>query len=274
MKTYAEYLQENGATPEDIKTLDHPAARKAYETTQRALEASETAREKAEQLKAETDKWYYDTHLPEYQTMQNSVVTAQAEAARYKAAIVAAEKQGLVNIAKDLGFNPEAVVTPPTPTGPDMSKYVDRDLLLQTAMAEGDAIAAAQDIAAEHSVLFPGQRLSFRELRKEAMTRKIPVEQLWMDKYKVSEARTARDTAAREAEQKKWMEEGAAKARADFAITGNPDITHPSASRSPFTQRAAGDPRQGKNPWDAPSEHVLSDERVKKVASKIAVGNA
>lgn len=272
--TYAEFLAENGALPEDIKIMDTPVARKAFDKQQFLLADANTRAETAEGLKKQTDTWYYDTHLPEYTAMQNSVVIAQAEAARYKAAIVAAEKQGLVNIAKDLGFNPEAVVTPPAPTGPDMSKYVDRDLLLQTAMAEGDAIAAAQDIAAEHSVLFPGQRLSFRELRKEALTRKVPVEQLWMDKYKVSEARTARDTAAREAEQKKWMEEGAAKARADFAITGNPDITHPSASRSPFTQRAAGDPRQGKNPWDAPSEHVLSDERVKKVASKIAVGNA
>lgn len=272
--TYAEFLAENGALPEDIKIMDTAVARKAFEKQQTMLTDAANRAEKAEQLKAETDKWYYDTHLPEYQTMQNSVVTAQAEAARYKAAIVAAEKQGLVNIAKDLGFNPDAPVTPVTPVSPDMSKYATNDLLLQVAEREGDAIAAAQDIAAEHSILFPGQRLSFRELRKEAMTRKIPVEQLWMDKYKVSEARTARETAAREQEQRKWRDEGAAAARAEFAVTGNPDITHPSASRSPFTQRASGDPRQGKQPWESPSEHVLSDDRVKKVASKIAVGNA
>lgn len=271
--TYAEFLAENGALPEDIKIMDTPVARKAFDKQQSLLADANTRAETAEGLKKQTDTWYYDTHLPEYTAMQNSVVTAQSEAARFKAALLAAEKQGLINVAKDLNFKMDDTA-PAASTGPDMSKYVDRDLLLQTAMAEGDAIAAAQDIAAEHSVLFPGQRLSFRELRKEALTRKVPVEQLWIDKYKVSEARTARDTAAREAEQKKWMEEGAANARADFAITGNPDITHPSASRSPFTQRAAGDPRQGKNPWDAPSEHVLSDERVKKVASKIAVGNA
>jgi hypothetical protein len=270
--TYEEYLKSCGATDEDLKTIVTPASRRAFEKMQSDVVAAQGRAEEATRLKTDTDKWYYDIHVPEFQTMQNSVVTAQAEAARYKEALRAAEKQGLINVAKDLGFNvndtpPAAAAAAAAPF--DTSKFITREQLLEVARAEGKSIARMTKMAEEHSRLgLPP--VDWESLYDEAVTAGKPVGQFWEQKFNVSSVRQARADSDKSAYEKKLRDEGASAERARIAEQGNPDIRPGVPSRAPWTQRTATDTlRAGTNPWDAKSEHVLSDDRVRRVASKI-----
>jgi hypothetical protein len=118
------------------------------------------------------------------------------------------------------------------------------------ADGEGDAIAQAYDIGAEHASLFPGKPLNMRELRREAITRGVSVEQAWQDKFGVPAAREARATAAQAAHDEAVRKEGYEKAREEFANTyGNPGARPPVSSNSPFTPRPTSG--RDKQPWEA-----------------------
>jgi hypothetical protein len=112
--------------------------------------------------------------------------------------------------------------------------------------------------------------VDWESLYDEAVTAGKPVGQFWEQKFNVSSVRQARADSDKSAYEKKLRDEGASAERARIAEQGNPDIRPGVPSRAPWTQRTATDTlRAGTNPWDAKSEHVLSDDRVRRVASKI-----
>lgn len=267
-KNYAEFLKANGATDDEIKILDTPVARKGFEAMQAAdarAVAAETAR--ATDRKALED-WRDEKVIPEFQDMQNQLIAAQAEAARSKAAILKMQELGLVDVAKTMGYTPDP---PPNAAGNgapkdfDPSKYVTMDQVTQIAQSEGDAIALAQDIAAEHSALFPDKKLNFRQLRAAALAARQPVEQYWMSTYGVAAAREKRDTDSRIAYETKLRTEGATAERERLATQyGNPDLRPLSPSTSPFTK----DPARGREaqPWEVSDR---SNERVQRATKAI-----
>lgn len=277
-KTYSEFLIENGATPEDLKTLVNPASEKAYNAMQAQIAAETAKAAKAEADKtavvSQYDTWYNDQAVPAYKKMEQEAILAKANEARARAAIEAAQKAGLVDLAKDLGYEVDPAKAAEAariaaggnpPANFDPSKYIDRDTFMSVVDREGDAIALAQDIAAEHARLFPGMTLNFRELRKEAVTKKQPVEQLWMEKYKVADARAAKAQIDKDAYEKKLRDEGAAAARAELAAKyGDPNQRPLMPSTSPFTQKQ-GDVER-KQPWDVGDR---SNERVQKATAKV-----
>jgi len=270
MATYAEYLKSLGASDDDIKLLDTTVARKAYDKMQADAKAAQEAAvaAAAKEWDTKTNEWYTTQVVPAQDKLQKERDTAVADAAAERARIKALQEQGLIEVAAAQDGKPEVKPTEASPV--DLSKYVTSDTLMQVAEREGDAIAIAQDIAYEHAVLFPGQRLNFRELRKEALARKTSLEQLWMDKYKVSEARDAKQKAEREAEIAKWKAEGKAEADKTWAEKyGNPDIRPVVASSNPFTNRPPSAGQQAdqnggrRQPWDVPGDSSAS--RVAKV---------
>lgn len=256
MSTYAEFLRAQGATDDDIKILDTPLARKGYDAQVKAVadaQAKITASETAQR------KWYDEQVVPISAKLQKERDTAVMNEAAANARLKAAQDAGLIEIAanQDADAAARAAAAAKGDTF-DPGKYnlVTRDTLLEVAQQEGEAIAIAQDIAAEHSVLFPGQRLSFRDLRKDAVARKVSVEQVWREKYNVDAARTtktAADTAAYEA---KLRKEGDDAATARFAAErANPAMGVAVPSRTPFTGRnpAAATSTDGakiRQPWD------------------------
>lgn len=268
--TYAEYLKTMGASDEDLKVLDTAPARKVFEKQQADLLASETARTQAEADRKRTEDWYRDTAIPEFTAIQQKSIAAEAEAARYKGAIKAAKDRGLLDITKDLGIEDTPVVTAhPAVPGIDASKFVTNERLMEMANLEGDAIAIAQDIAAEHMTLFPGKPLNMRELRRRAVAGRKSVEQQWIEENGVIAARAESIRKFDESRLAAAREEGRKEMREKFATEANPDLRAPVSSSSPFTiRKSAGDIR-GKQPWEAPSEHTLSDDRVKRVATKV-----
>lgn len=248
--TYAEYLKSQGASDEDVKILDTPVGRKTYEAMLSAQADATKARQGAEAYEKKANEWF-EKNEAEVKASANRAVVESARAAKAEAALKAAQKAGLIDVAKDLGYEFDA---PPdkkveTPAALDSSKYFTKDEILAIAEREGVSIATAQDIAAEHATLFPGQRLNFRALREEAVAKRIPLEQLWMDRYKIADARAAAQKAADDANVAKWKAEGAKEKEAELVSRfGNPDTRPLTPSTSPFTKRAEAN--RDKQPWE------------------------
>lgn len=286
MATYAEYLKSQGASEEDIKLLDTPVARRIWEHTERRIveiaKERDDAKAGATAYEERANAWY-DEQKNNLSSAKAAAATAAAEAARYRAALLTAHKQGMIDIAKDLGFKPEELegAAPPTPPntppssgngGFDPNKYFTREEILTIANGEGEAIAVVADIAGEHATLFPGQRLNFRQLRQEAMAAKKSVEQHWMDKYKVAEAREARAKADKEAHEKSIRDDERKKVETELASKwANPETRPPVTSSSPFAPRPAGNTRSGKQPWETGEnfENSLANDRVTRATQKV-----
>jgi hypothetical protein len=274
MATYAEYLKSQGASDEDIKLLDTSIARKAYEKMEegvvRLAEERDAAKRAAKEYNDKANEWF-DTTTAAYKDMEKKYMSAESEKARAIALIKTAQDQGLIELAEKAGFNVPPKDTPPPASGFDAEKYFTRDDILRIANQEGEAIATAQDIAYQHQRLFPDKPLNFRQLRQEAVSRKLPVEQVWKDKFKVDEAISARDAADQAARDKKLIEQGEAQAREKFASQyGNPDTRPLAPSHSPFTPRPEGG--RDKQPWDS-NENALANDRVARVTKKLMEKN-
>lgn len=268
-QSYADFLLENGATADEVKVLDVPAARKAYDKQQSLVAAAAVERQKATDLIAQNREWATQVET-QNQSYLRERDTALANDAASSARIKKLTELGLLQVAENLepgsttpragesaAFDPKL-----------LANYVTSDTLLQVAEREGDAIATAQDIAYEHQQLFGGdaaKRLNFRELRREAVSRKIPVESLWVEKYGVSAARDARAAADRAAHEKKIADDAITRYKSEHPET-NPLLGPQTISRTPFTGRvlSAGEGAARTQPWQK-SDAERENARVAKV---------
>lgn len=256
--TYAEYLAECGASADEIKILDTAVARKAFERQLAKVAEADAEKQKAADLIKRNQTWATEVETQNQQYLKERD-TAQVEAAAATARLKKMQELGLIEVAEKLepGSTKTEPVTAPGVFDPKLLEpYVTRETLLQVAEKEGDAIAIAQDISFEHQQLFgndPTKRLNFRDLRREAVARKIPVEALWMEKYNVQAARDAAAAKAQAERDRKIAEEAVTKYKSEHSAT-NPLTAVPTISRSPFTERPAsagmGDKRV--QPWQRP----------------------
>lgn len=277
MATYVEFLKSQGATDEDIKLLDTPVARKAYERMEAAIADKEAARVKAQQQAEGYQKWYNDEALPYVTGVESKLKVTEATLAGERARIKSLQDAGLLEVAVNDDAARAAAAAAATAGQPtfDPAKHnlVTTDILTQVAEREGDAIAVAQDIAAEHAYLFsgdPSKRLNFRELRKEAIAQKKPVETLWMEKYGVQAARDARSAADKAAYEKKVADDAIAAYKAAHpASSVNPALGTGVPSANPFTGKAPssmGTASTDALPWQKSDTQKVND-RLSKVTS-------
>jgi hypothetical protein len=249
--TYEEMLRAEGATDEDIKLLNTPVARKAFEKQQALVAEAAVERQKAADLVKRNQEWATQVET-QNQTYLRERDTALANDAASAARMKKLQELGLIEVAERMDPGSTAAKTNETPAF-DASKYVDRDTLMQVAEREGDAIAIAQDIAWEHQQLFgadPAKRLNFRELRREAVSRKIPVESLWMERYGVQSARDAAAAKSKSEHETKIAADAVAKYKSENSAT-NPLTAIPTISKTPFTGRpiSAGQGDNRTQPW-------------------------
>lgn len=273
MATYAEFLKSQGATDEDVKLLDTPLARKAHDTMQaQVTEATETQR-RANQHFKDMEEWHKGVEAINIK-LATERDSANVERAGAIAKLKAAQEAGLITlaeIAEPGSSTPRAGETPAF----DASKYVDRDMLLQVAAQEGDAIATFADIQSEHHELF-GTRINARELRKEAISRRIPVEQLWMEKYGVAAKRTEVAAAKTKAHEDSIRLAARKEVETEMASKyANPLTAPPRASENPFSTRPPSVGEAAAQPWNL-SDSARSNARLQKVMTKINApgGNA
>lgn len=255
--TYAEFLKSQGASDEDVKVLDTPISQRAY-AAQAALATQASADAAAavaarDKYKADADKWYEEVAQPNLTKAQADAIKANAEAARLRTLVLASTDESLRAVAAEMGYKPDGSstgVVPPKPGASDFdaNKYFTKDDIIQIARKESQAIAIAQDIAAEHRALFPDKPLNFRQLREQAESANKPLEQLWMDTYGVPAAREAAAKATREAHENLIRKEEREKVTAELLNnTANPNMVPGGASSSPFVPR----PKAGREdvPW-------------------------
>jgi len=274
--TYAEYLKSQGASEDEIKILDTAAGRRAYDKMvsdmTEIVKQRDTINASATALETRVSNYYEDTNK-KYKDLQDRLTVAEGNSARYRTALVEAQRQGLVDVAKDFGFSDDELKGAPArasgggngtpPSGFDPQQYFNRDEILKIADVEGDAIAASMDIASEHVYLFGSPLRGSRELREDAKRRKITFEQAWMEKFNVAKAREDRKAKDVAEHDEKIRKEARAAADEEWAkkISGNPDLRIPEPSISPFAPRTGTNARVGKQPWEVGTPEQLHEMR-------------
>lgn len=238
-QTYAEYLKANGATDDEIKILDVPAAQRAFAKQQSDLAAAQAAAAAAASKVNTYDEWY-KVNAPIADQMRAERDIAKAEAAAEKARLKALQDAGLIEV--DANANAAAAAAEAarlagaTTFDPAKHNLVTSDILRQVADKEGEAIATLADLSWEHSQLFPGKPVNWRELRKEAVASNQNVEQLWMTRYNVQAARDARSAADKAAHEKAIADAAVADYKSKNSQT-NPMLHNAVPSSNPFTNR-------------------------------------
>lgn len=246
---YAEYMKSLGATEDDLKVLDTPLTRKAFDAMQADAEA------RVQNYKTEADNWYNNTILPNYQTMEQKLAAASANEARARALILASQDEGLKKVAADFykdGGNPNPAPANPNPGNPgfDPNKYVTVDALQKMSDDVGAGLAALQDMVIEHSQLFPDRRLDVRAIRAEAVAARQNVYDYWQKKFDVPSARSAKEAAVVKSREDAIRKEEREKVTSELASTyGNPNTVPASSSSNVFAARPAVG--RDKMPWEA-----------------------
>jgi hypothetical protein len=267
MSSYAEFLAENGASPDDIKLLDTPVARKAHD---KMVAAAADAKRRSDDIINKNREWAEQVEN-QNQAYLRERDTAKIEAAAASARLKAAQDLGLMEVAERL----EPGSTQPKPGETPafdpklLENYVNRDTLLQVAEQEGNAIATVQDIAYEHALLFgndQSKRINFRALRQEAKERKVPFEKLWEERFNVPAAREARAAKEKSEYEARIATDAITKYKSEHPET-NPLMAVPTISRTPFTNHAPSASDASK-PW-LKSEGEREQARIAKVLPKL-----
>jgi hypothetical protein len=264
--TFAELLAENGASPEDIKLLDTPVARKAFDKQQAQVAAAVEAQRKADDLVKRNQQWATEVET------QNQAYLRERDSAKIEAAAAAARiakmgELGLIEVAERM--EPGSTKPPVADATPafDAAHYVDRDTFLGAVDQEGNAIALVQDIASEHQQLFgsdPSKRLNFRAMRQEAKERKMNVEQLWMEKFNVPAARATLAAKEKSEYEARIAAEAVTKYKSEHPET-NPLMATPRISSTPFTARVVS--AAEKQPWQRSDAERENSRMTKAVAA-------
>ncbi len=276
MPKLEDVLKSQGYSEEDIKALGplltDAKFRGAVEKVAGTAEEYQSKAEKAEKDLGAWATWHQQEALPKIEDAFRKEQEARSEAASMREKLKTLQDQGLITLAQQAGEPSVAQPSQPQssiPAGfdPKAHKLVTEDDVLRFADMEGDAIASAQDIAAQHYELFGTRLPSFRDMRKGAVAAKKPIDQYWEETFKVKERRAELD--------QKRAAEAEAKVRADerskvISELANPMTRPPSNSRAPFSRRAP-DGSTSAQPWQNPNER--SAARVEK-ALKTALNPA
>jgi hypothetical protein len=275
MSKFADYLRSLGTAEADITVLDTPAAQKAYDAMEaRMAEAVKVERDKMETYQGQVNQ-YYETTNAKAKQLENQAIVATAEAARAKAALLEAQRQGLIDVARDLGYTPDDQAAKDAAARAAAERAnggtnVD-ELMKQISPAlesAGDGLAAVMDAMVEHTKLFPDRPFNAREIRRQSVAAHKPFYQYWEETFKVADARAAAAAAAQKAHDDKIAKDARDAAIAEMASTyGNPATRPAVPSNAPFVVRKSADGKP-EAPW-ARSESEASDARVRRATENL-----
>lgn len=260
-KTYAEFLKENGATDDEIKILDVPSARKAYDAQVKLAADAASAAAKA---KADADayqKWYEEQGLPYATRMEQERDVARAEAAAEKARLKTLQDAGLIKVAAEDDAAKAAAAAAAAnggklPADFDPKKYVPVEQFQELAVRAADSISLMADLQQEHQALgLPP--VSWRALKSEAAAARQDVETFWRTKFNVDAKRAEKAAADRAAYEKKIADDAVAKFRVENPAS-NPLLGIAVPSRTPFTAKppSASDAAM---PWNKSDTERVND---------------
>jgi hypothetical protein len=222
---------------------------------------------------AQVDTWY-KTERDKNKDLQTKLIEAEANGARSREALLAAQRQGLIDLAKIQGFKPEELEAPKPPTPLkgefDAEKYTN-EVLVPMAQKEGRAIAKMAMLQNEHARLGLPADVDWVGIYDESQATgfKRSIEEIWMNRYKVPDARAAQAKAQQDAHDKKIADDAVTAARTAWVSEyGNPNTRPPMPSTHPFTPRKAEDGLRAKQPWEH-ADSKLSNDRVERATKKL-----
>src|SRR5262249_50623064 len=132
----------------------------------------------------------------------------------HKAALLAAKQQGLLDVAKDLGWSEEPAKKEPTSD----EKYISREDFGRLMGEAGGTFARMADMQTEYSRLFPGQNINMsQELAESKAKGAANVFDYVEKKYNLLTVRAAAAEKARQDEIAKYRAEGRKEAETEFA---------------------------------------------------------
>jgi hypothetical protein len=250
MASYAEYLKSQGATEDDVKLLDTPVARKAFERMEAAVVEKETARLAAEKKTAAYQDWYEKQALPYVTETESKLKATEATLTGERARIKALQDAGLLEVAsadETARAAAAAAAASGTPTF-DPTKYVPVEKFNQLATLAADSITLVADLAQEHAALgLPP--VSWREVKTKAAAAGQTVEAYWEQTFNVPAKRAEKSAAERSAYEKKVGEDAVAKWKLEHpASSVNPALAMGIPSSTPFTGKVPS-ASDAVNPW-------------------------
>jgi hypothetical protein len=222
-------------------------------------------------LKTRDEEW--TRKLAEDYNPRITAAERKAMEAEKKAAALAED----VRLAKEYGYYPEeseadkklreageaAAARGNQPPSFDPTKYVSMEDAAKIIDGEGEAIALAGDLAAEHRMLtgkdlfeyetqINGQTArGLRALRQEAKAKRIDLYQHVAQKFDYQGLRQKAAEARQKEHDDKIRAEAVETTRKELADTyGNPNLMRPTQSRQPFLPTPKTD---GKQPWEIPA---------------------
>src|SRR5262252_8631071 len=209
MGKYYDFLVANGASAEEAKTMDSPLAEKLYLRQVAEQEEIRTAAAKTDEdfkkYQDAVNNWYTENNGKLTQA-QNDAIAAKAEEARAKAALVEAQKRGLLDVAKDLGWSEE----PPKKELPAADdRYVSKQDFGNLMSDAGASLARMADLKDEYFSL-TGQRLNLSALVAESKAAGASDVFSYADKkFNLPAKREEAAKKSRDEEIAKWKAEGA-----------------------------------------------------------------
>ncbi len=270
MRTLEDVLKAKGYSEADLESLKPMLSDAKFRSAlQDSLAEADAETERFKTEATSWSEWYQNTAIPTVDKALKDAQDARAEAAANNARLKTLQEQGLLKVAEGEG-EPTPKPSEPAPFDPKAHNLVTLDDVTKFADAEGDAIAMAQDIAAEYAELYSGKSLfgyqgqngqrGFRALRREALAAKQPLDSYVANKFNFAGRRAEMEKAALDAREAEIRKEERAKTIAEI---GNPAARPPSASGFPLLPR----PMEGKQPWDSSEERAQA--RVNKALTHV-----
>ena len=261
--TFAEYLKSKGADDATIAAMDTPLAREVFDAMQAKAAEADTLRTNMKSYETKVGE-YYETTKQQAEKRDKELMLARAEAARSRAAILSLQEQGLVDVAKDLGFDPKE----PPKVEPAAPKYVTEADIMPAINNAGEGLAAVMDAMVEHNRLFPDKPFNARAIRQESVAAGKSFYDYWETKFNVRDARAAYEAKQKTDYESRLREEGAKAEREKLAsMYANPNTRPAVPSSSPFVVKKSADGKV-EQPW-AKSEDQRSDDRVRRATENL-----
>lgn len=271
MATYAEFLKSQGASDEDLKILDHPVARKAWEKQQ--ADAAAYADAQVKQYHQQVNQWYATEIEPSRIATATKLNTLQADLAAERGRIKALQDAGLLEVAQTQDARATQVNQPASaaagaaPESFDPKKYnlITGDALPEFAKAQGRGMITLTKIMKEHEKLgLPDA--DWESLYDESTKAQKPFGEYWETKYEVAGKRAAKADADNKAYEDRIRKDAIQKYQVEQGI--QPGTAAPRPSGFAFTKKSA-DGQSAERPW-LRSEAARADSTVERAMQKAA----
>lgn len=274
MKTYQEYLAENGATQEEIAVLATPKAIAAYNKIWTDAEKQRTEALAAAALEHDqkTQEWWQNEYQPGLNWRDAELLKVKGENAQIRATLEEAKRLGLTQVAIDAGHEPDAAAIAAAdaakhnPPGFNPKEYIKVSDIESFMDKAGSGLADMQELAAEHFELFGRPLTGIEAMRKMVVASRgqKTLRTVWEEQHKVADKRNEIAAKKQQEHDDKIRQETEARIRQEYSA--NPSLGIPRVSKNSFTQRPSE--KEGKKFFEL-DPNAAKRARIEKYAGKV-----